>query len=251
MAGLSSVLTLPLAVFIIGGEQPAHWDWQLTEPLDLSVRVSMLITDMDSVTPEQVAELKSRDVRPVCYISVGTREDYRDDASDFPDSAIGSPLGDWPDEVYVDIRAPEVMRIMKARIDRCAAMGFVGVEPDNIDIFENESGFGITKGDSLTYVRALADYAHSKNLTIAQKNASDLVPGLVGDMDFLLIEQCFEYDFCDEAQPYLDADKDVLVVEYTEAALDWDAICAQAKDLGMHLLLKDRDISAGGKACAD
>ncbi|SHE64069.1 extracellular protein [Litoreibacter ascidiaceicola] len=251
MANLSMFLTVPMAVFIIGGEQPAHWDWQLTEPLDLTVRVSLLITDMDAVTPEQIAQLKSRDTQPVCYISVGTRENYREDAADFPAHVVGKPLGDWPDEVYVDIRSPEVMTVMKARIDRCAEMGFVGVEPDNIDLFENENGFGITKADSLTYTSALADYAHSKGLTIAQKNAPELIPDLVDKMDFLLLEQCFEYDFCEETQPYLDAGKDVLVVEYTEAGLDWDTTCMQAKDFGFHLLMKDRDISAGGKACAD
>ena len=251
MVNLPAFLTLPLAVFVIGGEQPTYWDWQLTEPLDLSVRVSLLITDMDAVTPEQVAELKSRDVSPMCYISVGSREDYRDDVADFPAHVVGEPLGDWPGEVYVDIRAPEVMNIMKVRIDRCASMGFVGMEADNIDLFENENGFGISKADSLTYVRAIADYAHSKGLTIAQKNAPELVPDLVGEMDFLLFEQCFKYDFCDEAEPYLDAGKDVLVVEYKEVQIDWDAMCNQAKDMGLHLLLKDQEITAGGKACAD
>jgi len=51
MASLTTFLTLPLAVFVIGGEQPTYWDWQLTEPLDLSVRVSLLITDMDALKP--------------------------------------------------------------------------------------------------------------------------------------------------------------------------------------------------------
>ncbi|SFR46293.1 endo alpha-1,4 polygalactosaminidase [Litoreibacter janthinus] len=251
MLALPSFLAVPLAVFVIGGEQRAYWDWQLTEPLDLTVRVSVLVTDMDAVTSEQVAQLKARDIAPVCYISVGSQEAYRDDATAFPVEVLGQALGDWPDEVFVDIRKPAVFDIMTARIDRCASMGFVGVEADNIDLFENETGFDITKQDALSYVGALADYAHGKGLTIAQKNAPDLIPDLVQRMDFLLIEQCFEYDFCEEAQPYLDAGKDVLAVEYTDAKLDWDEICTQAKSSGMHLLLKDRDISAGGKACAD
>ena len=251
MTGLTSFLTVPLAVFVIGGEQPGYWDWQLTEPLDLTVRVSVLVTDMDMVTPEQIAELKARDIRPICYVSVGSREDYRDDASAFPSQVEGKPLGEWPEEVYVDIRSPKVMDIMKARMDRCASMGFVGIEPDNIDIFENDSGFDISKADSLAYVGALADYAHSLGLVIAQKNAPELVPDLVGKMDFLLVEECFKYDFCEEVQPYLDAGKDVLAVEYTDAPLDWNATCAQAKELGLHLLLKGRDIAAGGKVCAD
>lgn len=250
MAGFSSLLIGPMAVFIIGGEEPAFWDWQLTEPLDLSVRVSVLITDMDSVSAEDVAALKARGVRPMCYISVGTKEDYRDDATAFPDAVLGNPLGDWPGEVYVDIREGQVIDIMKARIDRCAAMGFVGMEPDNMDAFENDNGLNLTKEDALAYMRKLAKYAHSKGVQVAQKNAPELIPDLVAEADFLLLEQCFEYNYCTEAQPYLDAGKDVLVVEYTQSNQDWDVICAQAKELGMHLLLKDQEVTAGGKACA-
>ncbi|MEP3347705.1 MAG: endo alpha-1,4 polygalactosaminidase [Litoreibacter sp.] len=244
-----SFLSLPMALFVIGGEQPTYWDWQLTEPLDLSIRATLLVTDMDGVTSEQIAELAARGVRSVCYVSVGTREDYRDDVDAFPAHVLGKQLGDWPDEVYIDIRAPEILSIMKARIDRCASMGFAGVEPDNIDLFENDSGFDLTKADGLTYIRALAGYAQDQGLLVAQKNAPQLIPDLVGEMDLLMLEQCFAYDFCEEAQPYLDAGKDVLAVEYTETGLDWDTICTKANELGMHLLLKDYDISAGGKAC--
>jgi len=251
LVGFSSLLSTPLAIFIIGGEQPAYWDWQLTEPLDLSVRVSILVTDMDGVTAQQVADLKARDIRPMCYISVGSHEDYRDDAGAFPAHVLGNPMGDWPGETYVDTRAPEVLEIMKARMDRCAHMGFVGVEADNIDAYENDNGFGLSQADALRYVAELADYAHDKGLVIAQKNAVELVPQLVGKMDFLMLEQCFEYEFCAEAKPYLNAGKDVLVVEYTQAKLDWDAICDEAKGLGVHLLLKDAEVVAGGKACTE
>lgn len=250
MTWLSSALTLPFAIFVIGGAQPAHWDWQLTEPLDLSVRVSLLITDMDGVSLEDVADLKARDVKPICYISVGTREEYREDAAAFPSETIGKALGNWPDEVYIDIRQPQIMQIMHARIDRCAAMGFVGMEGDNIDLHDSESGFPITEGDTVKYVRELARYAHRKGLIFGQKNAPELIPDLVEDADFLLLEQCFEYEFCKDAKPYLDAGKDVLAVEYSAANLDWDKICDQGNALGLHLLLKDREVTAGGKACS-
>lgn len=39
----------------------------------------------------------------VCYISIGTVEDWRDDAEDFPDSVIGSPMDDWDGERWLNI----------------------------------------------------------------------------------------------------------------------------------------------------
>lgn len=35
--------------------------------------------------------------------SAGTREDWRDDADDFPAAAVGEALGDWEGEVWVDV----------------------------------------------------------------------------------------------------------------------------------------------------
>ncbi|CAN0461296.1 unnamed protein product, partial [Scytosiphon promiscuus] len=39
----------------------------------------------------------------VCYISIGTVEDWRDDKDDFRDDAIGNDLEDWDGEAWLDI----------------------------------------------------------------------------------------------------------------------------------------------------
>ncbi len=242
-------LTLPFALFVLGGEAPAYWDWQLTEPYDFSVRVEKLVLDADAPSSSDLAKLRERGVEPICYISVGTWEEYRSDAGDFPDAVLGNPLPDWPGERYVDVRAPALVAIMKARLDACAAKGFQGVEADNIDAFENNSGFGLTREDSLTYIRDLAAHAKRLGLSFGQKNATSLAADLAEELDFLMVESCFEYHFCDEVAPYLKLDKDVLAIEYEDAGLDWTAIRAEAKARGLHLLLKQREVSAGGKAC--
>lgn len=41
--------------------------------------------------------------RPVVDFSAGTREDWRDDAEDFPEEAIGELLGDWEGEHWLDV----------------------------------------------------------------------------------------------------------------------------------------------------
>ena len=125
----------------------------------------------------------------------------------------------------------------------------MAVEMDNMDVYDNASGFELTRDDALSYIRALAMFAKEQGLEVAQKNAPELVPDLVGQMDFMMVEECYAYDFCDELKPYLDAGKDVLAVEYDDAGLDWDAVCEDSKARGIRLLLKSHEITAGGKSC--
>ncbi|MBY6046502.1 endo alpha-1,4 polygalactosaminidase [Vannielia litorea] len=246
--GLTAGLTA-LGIFIIGGSEQAYWDWQLTHPYDLDINVKVLALDKDDHDRDTIMALRDRGVKPVCYVSVGSWEEYRDDKDSFPEEVLGKPLGDWPDERYVDIRDDRVMKIMQARLQDCADRGFMAAELDNMDVFENESGFDIGQEAALTYVKNLAAYAHLLGLEVAQKNAPQLVPALVGTMDFIMVEECYAYDFCDDLKPYTEAGKDVLAIEYDDADLDWDAICEDSKARGMKLLLKSHEITAGGKSC--
>lgn len=40
----------------------------------------------------------------VCYISIGTIEDWRSDATDFPEAAIGNDVDGWPGERWIDVK---------------------------------------------------------------------------------------------------------------------------------------------------
>jgi hypothetical protein len=245
-----TLFAISMGLFLFSGDKPAHWDWQLTEPFDLSVNVQTLVLDADSFDEGEIGALRARGVKPICYISVGTREDYRDDAAYFPPEVIGKQLGNWPDEVYLDIRQKDIiMPIMKARINRCRSLGFQGVEADNIDLHNNDTGFDIGIPEVIAYSTALARYAHEIGMEIGQKNAPGLAPLLVKYFDFMMVEECFKWDFCEETAPYLDAGKTVLAVEYTESNQDWDVVCAKAKEIGLHMLIKEYEITAGGRAC--
>lgn len=245
-----SALLITFGLFLFGEDRPAFWDWQLTSPYDLNVNVEVLVLDADDFEAGDLEDLRARGVKPYCYISVGTREDYRDDAGYFPPEVVGKPLGNWPDEVYLDIRRQDIiMPIMKSRMNRCKSVGFQGIEADNIDLHNNDTGFDIGIPEVIAYTTALARYAHEIGMEIGQKNATGLAPLLVKYFDFIMVEECFKYDFCDEVQPYQDEGKPVMGVEYFEAGLDWDATCAAAKDRGIHLLIKNYEVTAGGRAC--
>ncbi len=209
----------------------------------------MIDTEPDSVTPEQIAELKAAGVTPIAYVSVGTVENYRDDADAFPAHLQGNTLGNWPNERYLDIRdQATLVPLMQARFARFRSMGFEGVEADNIDSYSNDPGFPLTARHAVAYARALAGAAHAEGLTIGQKNAIELAPDLVDVMDFMVTEECFEQGWCEETRIYLSQGKPVYAAEYTGQGVDWAAACEQARDLGIAMILHNNDLKGPAQA---
>ncbi|WP_165971701.1 endo alpha-1,4 polygalactosaminidase [Meridianimarinicoccus aquatilis] len=228
----------------------SYWDWQLTEPFDLSVDVKVIDLDADSVSRAQISALKARGVKTICYVSVGTVENYRDDAGQFPESVMGVVYDDWPNERYLDIRQRDVLvPLMQARFDRCKALGFDAIEPDNMDLFENDTGLDISMQDQANYMAELVAYAHRIGLEIGQKNAPELIPYMHDRFDFIIFESCFYYDFCDDAEPYISAGKDVLATEYPHKRVNENEACAYGAKTGVKFIFKERELAAGGRAC--
>ncbi|RYH11097.1 endo alpha-1,4 polygalactosaminidase [Tropicimonas sp. IMCC6043] len=251
--GLAVALLPPLAALAGPHDIPgvgAYWDWQLTEPFDLGVDVRVIDLDPDSVTKADIARLKARGIKTVCYVSVGTLEDYRADVAAFPAGIVGKTYGDWPDERFLDIRRRDVLLpLMRARFQKCKALGFDAIEPDNVDLYQLDTGFGITAREQVAYLRELAAMARSLGLEIAQKNAPELIGVLATEFDFLVLESCHEYGFCDLAKPYLEAGKDVLACEYATPPPEQKIICTYGEQTGIHFIFKDWDLTAGGRAC--
>lgn len=210
--------------------------------------MEILDLDPDAVTREQVAALSARGIMTICYVSVGTVEDWRADAGQFPEAVIGRRYGEWPDERYLDMRAQDVLLpLMEARFQTCKDKGFDAIEPDNMDIYDHNTGFGLTAGDAIAYVKALADLAHGMGLQIGQKTAPELVPDLEPVLDFVLFEECHEQGYCAAAAPYVAAGKPALNTEYRL----WGqrAACAEAQALGLATIFKRRELGVWRKTC--
>ena len=93
-------------------------------------------------------------------MNAGGWEDWRSDADAFPAPVLGEPLDDWEGERWLDTRQLDVLLpIMTARLDACAAKGCDAVDPDNVDGYGAETGFDLTRADTVAYVRALAEAA--------------------------------------------------------------------------------------------
>ncbi len=227
------------------------WDWQLSEPADLSRSVDVLDLDPGLVMPGQSTALHRRGVRTlICYVSVGTAEDYRDDIAAFPAEVLGRRYDDWPAERFVDIRRLDILLpIMQARFDICRTLGFDAIEPDNMDVADNDSGFDIAPADTLRYLRALSDMAHDMGLGIGQKNLGGMAAQLEPMFDFAITEDCLADGWCDQMAPYLAAGKAILAAEYDVDPADRLAKCEQAKTIGLSLIFKTPDLDSTGSGC--
>ena len=225
------------------------WDWQLTEPIK-PWAVPVFDTDPDSISKAAIGAMNRAGAYTICYVSVGTVEKYRDDVDAFPAPVVGLTYGDWPDEKFLDIRQLDViLLIMQARFQRCKNMGFDAIEPDNMDVYDNNSGFPLTREDGVRYIRALADMAHAMGLEIGQKNVPELTGDLIGHMDFAITESCFQDRWCEDVAAYPRAGKPVFDAEYTDKPTIFAQACAEAKALEISMILKDRDLHAGGESC--
>jgi len=247
----SAALPTPLAGEDIWQPAPGtSWQWQLSGTFDDSIEAQVYDLDLFDTPKSTVKELHARGVKVICYISVGSWEDWRPDAADFPQEVIGRRYSGWPGERWLDVRRIDVVApIMEARLDLCAAKGFDGVEPDNLDGYDTATGFPLSGADQLAYNAWLANAAHQRGLAIGLKNdpvqAADLLPYF----DFAITEDCFDQGWCGEMMPFIEQGKPVFAAEYTDTGVDLDEICAQAEALQFSLILKQRSLDAGREGC--
>lgn len=68
----------------------------------------------------------------VCYISIGTVEDWRSDKNEFPTEAIGGDVYGWAGEKWLDVNNAQVREVMEARVQKAKSMKCDAIEPDNM-----------------------------------------------------------------------------------------------------------------------
>lgn len=199
------------------------WDYQLTGKIAVdSVNVDVWDIDLFDATSTTINAIHAQGKHVICYFSAGSFEDWREDAERFQSSDTGSGLKGWEGENWLDTRSSNVRDIMLSRLAMAAQKNCDGVEPDNVDAYDNGNGLRLTADDAVDYVTFLAGAAHSKNMAIGLKNAGKIVPRLVDTVDFSVQEECVQYGNCDEFQPFIDAGKPVFHVEYSNGGSSSD-----------------------------
>lgn len=230
----------------------ATWQWQLLDlPIDQSFDVAAYDIELFDNEASIVAALHAEGRRVICYISVGSWEDWRPDRDQFPPDLIGNDYGGWAGEKWLDIRQIDRLApVLRARLDQCQAKGFDAVEPDNIDGYTNDTGFPLTEADQLQFNIWLAEEAHQRGLSIGLKNDPDQAAALEPYFDWALTEDCFAEGWCEQVLPFIEAGKAVFAAEYTDTGITLDEICSQASKLKFSVILKNRELDAYRAACS-
>ena len=257
------------------GSQP--WQWELSNPLDLSKPKAMgtadrlpngsvapapTIYDIDGIInpASTVTALHASGKHVVCYIEVGAVGNYYTAAEEgVPISYFdqlrtagltGAPVPGWP-ESYIDIRSARTVAIIESMIrDQCAAKGFDAVETDIDESYQSANGFGLTRADEEMFMTTLAEYMHGLGLGWWIKNPDDTGDTYAADMqplaDAVLTEQCNQYSSCQLLSSYFNH-KAVFNAEYR---LRPKKFCASDVRLGINGAQFDRNLTGVRKPCA-
>ncbi|MBI2330807.1 MAG: endo alpha-1,4 polygalactosaminidase [Chloroflexi bacterium] len=227
--------------------QEMSWQIQYSGEMDYSLDVDVYNLDLFDTEAETIASLKERGVFVMCYFSAGSHEDWRPDAGNFPLETLGKAMQGWEGETWLDIRNIDGLRpIIESRLDMAAAKNCDGVDPDNVNGYENDTGFPLTYEDQIAFNTFLANAAHQRGLSIGLKNDLNQIQDLLPYFDWILNEECFSFNECDLLLPFVEAGKPVFVIEYE---LSPQEFCEQANQMNFNALHKNWELDAYRVAC--
>ena len=239
------------------------WQWQIgaAPATNVLLNVDMYDVDLEGIPKATIDEMHKRGIKAVCYFSAGTYEGWRGDwknffpfigEADYPgtEKPFLGKMADW-DERWLDVREIDLLKpIMTARLKAAKATGCDAVEPDNMDAYANlpevKPVGALTAAHQLAYNRAIAKWAHDEGLSVALKNDVGQLDDLVGDCDWALNEQCYEFGECGGYDVFIKAGKAVFGVEYQG---DTASFCGKARTAQMSWLKKKLDLGAFREAC--
>ncbi|MCJ7715110.1 MAG: endo alpha-1,4 polygalactosaminidase [Anaerolineales bacterium] len=218
------------------------WQIQYSGDIDPDLNVEVYNLDLFDTSTDLINNLHQNRVYVQCYFSAGSFEDWRPDAPDYPPNTLGNDLEGWPGEKWLDIRRLDLLGpILEGRLDLAVKKGCDGVDPDNLDGFDNKTSFPLSAEDQLAFNKFLSQAAHSRGLSIGLKNDLNQAADLVSYFDWIINEECFFYQECSLLSSFLEADKPVFVIEYE---LSPEEFCPQANQLGFYALHKNRDLDS-------
>ena len=218
------------------------WQWQLKNSLNTTYDVEIYDIDLFDTNASLISTLKDNGKKVICYFSAGSYENWREDKESFDKELLGKTLDGWEDEQWLDISNEKLAPIMRARLDLALSKGCDGVEPDNMDAYQNESGFILSSDEQLGYNKFIANEARKRGLSVALKNDLSQVIELEPYFDFSINEECNIYNECDVLQTFINANKPVLNAEYDASYVksnnnQRDSLCQSAKSSHFQTLI--------------
>lgn len=245
--------------------QPPKWDWQLAVPVKVNADPTIQIYDIDMFENEKstaIQTLHGKGYKVICYLDVGSWEDWRDDAAAFPSSILGATYDGFPDERWLDVRdvnsaksktGMALATILSARFDRARSMGCDAVEPDNMDGYDKtaheSSGFPLTYEDQIYFNLWVAAQVHARGMLVGLKNNINQAHDarIYTAFDFVVSEQCFQYNECGYFSDFLAHNKPVFLAEY---GLALSKFCPKAKASRISAIKKRTSLNAIRSDCS-
>lgn len=225
----------------------ATFQIQLNGTVDTTVDASTFTIDV-ATAPSVIADLHAAGRIVMCFFSGGTYEPFRDDASQFPQAALGSALTDYPNERWIDVRDGGVRAVMAGRVTLAAASGCDGIHAGNLDGYLQDTGFALTQNDQQSYDRWLAQAAHAVGMSAGLVDGDAALNGLlVADFDWAVVWSCVDAG-CGGAAPFLAAGKPVFDVEFGGSDLAV-SVCPKAQALGLSAVIKNQALDAFRGGC--
>ncbi|KAG7664395.1 uncharacterized protein J8A68_002068 [[Candida] subhashii] len=240
----------------------SSWDYQLSNPLkqkQISKSIDNYGIDLFDNSKKSITNLqKQENKKIICYFSAGSYENWRPDKSEFVKSDLGKNMDGWPGEKWLNIRSKNVRKIMEARIKLASEKGCDAIDPDNINGYENDTGFKLTKQDAVDYVKFLSGVANKYGLSMGLKNGGEIAKSVINEVEFCIQEQCGQYSECEMYQIFIKNSKPVFHVEYPKGDKNtnknvsektYKKYCGFKDTKGFSTILKNLDLDEWIQIC--
>jgi hypothetical protein len=258
---LATCLSGLLLLVAAGAAQAAESGWtRPPQAADFAIQyqgkiteqtLSATVVDLDlfDTADKTIAAVKQRGGYLVCYLSAGSLENWRPDAKDYPAAIVGKPYEGWRGERWLDISRLDLLGpVLRARLDLAVRRGCDAVDPDNLDGYQTDTGFRLTRGDAVKLVGFLAAEGHARGLAVGLKNVPELVRDVADWVDFVVSEECARDHFCADYDPLLAAGRAVFNIHYGYKPRAFAKVCKTVDPRSTNVL-KRLSLSAYAQSC--
>jgi len=246
--GDSDDLLAPNPFAHLAPEPGASFQIQLLGTLDTSIDADVFIVDFEKEETE-LAPLVSASKYIACYFSAGSFEPWRDDAELFPESVLGDPLDDYPNERWIDVSSDAVLERMSARITLAKERGCSAIYPSLVRPGSSEVGFGLSSEEYLLFSQRLVALAHEAELgAIHPSGSARTGEEELYDATLVLVSGCVSADNCGDWASYQESGRAVFIISEGSEASAADA-CPPEMDRIAPTIVKEGNLSAFRYEC--
>jgi hypothetical protein len=229
------------------GPATRPWQIQLQGPANTKLDAHAFEVDGFDATKRTVRRIERGRRRSICYLDAGSWESFRPDRDTFAPELLGNVYAGFEDERWLDIRRVDLLQpILEARIEMCRDKGFDAVDPDNVNGYENDTGFPLTASDQLRFNTFLANLVHAHGMAVALKNDGPQAATLARYFDFAVVEECFAQRDCRAYRAFVKAGKAAYAIEYAQRSA---RVCRDARRWRFSVIFKHMSLRSYRRTC--